>query len=312
MRFALSTQSIRLIPSLALAALAFSASPSAHAHFILNDPPAADTDTVGGKGAPPCGPTSASGVVTPMTGGSEMNLDLSETVLHAGYYRVALATSRETLPEDPLVTTTTGDPTTGNSVSAAMMNPVVAPVLADDLFDHTSGTTPIHFQTTVKLPNINCDKCTLQVIEFMAGHGYNGPVGQGGGFFYHHCADLKITADPSLALETWPAAAGSTPTTGQGGSAQGNAGSAATASGGSSMTSSAAGSASIAAGGSSSTGTGGSSSSAGSGPDLGDDSSEDDGGCSLSAGAPSRAGSSAAAIALAGLAVSLWRRRSTR
>jgi hypothetical protein len=308
MRFELSTQPFRFIPSLALAALAFSASPSAHAHFILNDPPAADTDTVGGKGAPPCGPTSASGVVTPMTGGSEMNLDLSETVLHAGYYRVALATSRETLPEDPLVTTTTGDPTTGNSVSAAMMNPVVAPVLADDVFDHTSGTTPIHFQTTVKLPNINCDKCTLQVIEFMAGHGYNGPVGQGGGFFYHHCADLKITADPSLALETWPAAAGGTPTTGQGGSAQGSAGSAATASGGSSMTSTGGSS----AGGSSSAGAAGSSSAGSSSTSsAGSDSGDDSGGCTVSNRAPSSR-SSAVAVALLGFACSLWRRRSAR
>ena len=304
MRVAINTHQLRLIPALALGAVALGSSPSAHAHFILNQPPAADTDTVGGKGAPPCGPTSASGVVTPMTGGSEMNLDLSETVLHPGYYRVALGTSRETLPEDPLVTTTTGDPTTGNSISAAIMDPVVAPVLADNVFPHTSGTTPIHFQTTVKLPNINCDKCTLQVIEFMAEHGYNGTVGQGGGFFYHHCADLKITADPSLALETWPGATAGTPAVGQGGSTQGSAGSAATAAGGSSSTG--AGGAPTGAGGTSAAGSS-STSSAGS-----DDGGDDGGGCSIVNAASSPARSSAAAVALFGLAVTWWRRRSAR
>ncbi len=29
------------------------------------------------------------------------------------------------------------------------------------------------FTMSVTLPNLNCDKCTLQVIEFMAGHGFN-------------------------------------------------------------------------------------------------------------------------------------------
>jgi hypothetical protein len=80
------------------------------------------------------------------------------------------------------------------------MNPIAPPVLDDDVFEHTSGTTPIMFNTMVKIPNINCDSCTLQVIEFMAEHGSN----VGGGYFYHHCATLKITADPSVALDSWP------------------------------------------------------------------------------------------------------------
>jgi hypothetical protein len=44
------------------------------------------------------------------------------------------------------------------------------------------------------------------VIEFMHPHGYNGDAGKndGGGYFYHHCADLKITADPNLPLFTPP------------------------------------------------------------------------------------------------------------
>ena len=54
---------------------------------------------------------------------------------------------------------------------------------------------------SITLPNLSCDRCTLQIIEFMAEHGAN----VGGGFFYHHCADLHITADPRKPLDAaWP------------------------------------------------------------------------------------------------------------
>jgi hypothetical protein len=41
----------------------------------------------------------------------------------------------------------------------------------------------------------------LQVIQFMEEHGVN-PDGR---FTYHHCADLKITANPKLPIDRgWP------------------------------------------------------------------------------------------------------------
>jgi hypothetical protein len=57
------------------------------------------------------------------------------------------------------------------------------------------------FETDVKLPNINCDHCSLQLIQFMEEHGVN-PDGR---FTYHHCADLQISADPKLPIDrAWP------------------------------------------------------------------------------------------------------------
>ena len=42
---------------------------------------------------------------------------------------------------------------------------------------------------------------TLQVTQFMAEHGVNAD----GGFYYHHCANLEITADPEKPSDTrWP------------------------------------------------------------------------------------------------------------
>ncbi len=186
---------------------------TAHAHFNLVMPPPADNATDGGKGAPPCGPTTPSNVVTPAQGGHALMVSLSETVLHPGHYRIALSiNSRNELPADPVAVVANGA-----SVSAPFEDPPVFPVLADDVFDHTSGTTPISFQTTVMLPNVTCTKCTLQVIEFMAQHGPN----PGGGYYYHHCADLAITADPSMPIFDPNAPAGGT------GGAAGGAGGAA-------------------------------------------------------------------------------------
>jgi hypothetical protein len=92
----------------------------------------------------------------------------------------------------------------GTSASAAYEDPPVFPVLADHMFVHdaVSATASLSFQADVTLPNVNCDRCTLQVIEFMAGHDFNTleSGAPAGGYFYHHCANLKITADPSLPL----------------------------------------------------------------------------------------------------------------
>ena len=125
-------------------------------------------------------------------------------VYHPGHYRVALAVdSPNELPPDAQVTTK--DSERGPlSVSAVIQNLPQIPVLADGLFVHsTRPTGPIKpFETDVQLPNINCKKCTLQVVQFMAEHVFNNP----GGYTYHHCANLQITADPSKPLDkAWPA-----------------------------------------------------------------------------------------------------------
>jgi len=82
--------------------------------------------------------------------------------------------SRAELPPDP--STATRDSDKGPmSVSAAIQNPPRIPVLADGLFVHTARSTD-PFETDIQLPNISCEKCTLQIVEFMAEHGYNNPA----------------------------------------------------------------------------------------------------------------------------------------
>jgi len=157
--------------------------------------------------AGPCGGSNTdwgtpSYVINEAVGGSMLHLKLVETIYHPGHYRVALAVNSPTeLPPDPVAVTrqTERGP---YSVSGEIQDPAVPPILADGLFQHdVRPESPQTYEADIPLPNINCDKCTLQVIQFMTEHAYNNP----GGYSYHHCADLKITADPTKPIDTrWP------------------------------------------------------------------------------------------------------------
>jgi hypothetical protein len=196
---------------LVFAVLAMTVQPATYAHFKLLEPASwlVESDRGDPQKAGPCGGTNTdwgkpSYIVTKAVGGQMLHLKLQETVYHPGHYRVALAVNSPTeLPPDPQ--TTTIDSERGpRSVSAAIQNPPQIPVLADGLFVHsTRPTGPVPaFEADIPLPNINCKKCTLQVIQFMAEHAFNNP----GGYSYHHCSDLQITADPSKPLDKgWPA-----------------------------------------------------------------------------------------------------------
>jgi hypothetical protein len=181
------------------------------AHFKLLAPASwlIENDRGDPQKSGPCGGSNTdwgkpSYVVTKATGGQDSHIKLQETVYHPGHYRVALAVNSPTeLPPDPQVTTkeTAQGP---SSVSAVIQDTPQIPVLADGLFVHS--TRPAGqmkaWEADIRLPNINCKKCTLQIVQFMAEHAFNNP----GGYTYHHCADIQITADPAKPLDRgWPA-----------------------------------------------------------------------------------------------------------
>jgi hypothetical protein len=196
--------------SFALAATAAIA-PFAWAHFRLLEPASwiQENDMGDPQKLGPCGGTSANAAkgkaanpgtptkaVTKAQGGQKLHIKLQETVYHPGHYRIALAVnSRAELPPDPEVVMRDSDKGP-MSVSAPIDKSPKPPVLADGLFVHTSKMAD-PWETDVILPNINCEKCTLQVIQFMAEHGRNGD----GDFSYHHCAELQITADGTKPID---------------------------------------------------------------------------------------------------------------
>jgi hypothetical protein len=182
-----------------------------HAHFKLLEPASwlVESDRGDPQKTGPCGGSNTdwgkpSNVLGKAVGGQKLHVKVQETIYHPGHYRVALAVnSRGELPLDPTATTKESDKGPW-SVSALIQDPVQIPVLADGLFVHaTRPTGPVApFETDVQLPNITCRKCTLQVVQFMEDHGFNNP----GGYTYHHCAELQITADSSKPLANgWPA-----------------------------------------------------------------------------------------------------------
>lgn len=190
---------------------------TAEAHFILKTPvPSNPTDSLpgqnghpntsneaSGKGPPPCGPDSTpSTMPTAVQGGHTLHLDVEETTFHPGWYRIALSVnSRSELPPDPTVYDSSGkvlDPAkaSGTSASADKELPAAFPILASDVWDHTTPPTK-DWVLDLPIPNFDCPKCTLQIEQFMDQHPSNVGIG---GFFYHHCADINVTADPSMPL----------------------------------------------------------------------------------------------------------------
>jgi hypothetical protein len=194
----------RLVVAVICAAAAI---PLASAHFRLLEPPASliTNDLGDPQKLAPCGGTSAdagtpSGIVTPVQGGQPLRIVVQETVFHPGHYRVALAVnSRDELPPEPPATMHETERGL-RSLSAPIQDPPEIPVLADGLMPRTEPPVQT-LETFVDLPNINCDRCTLQVIQFMLNH----PGTREGTFSYYHCADLRITADPAQPIDTrWP------------------------------------------------------------------------------------------------------------
>lgn len=183
----------RSIATAAACLLAGLVPPPAYAHFVLVAPPSfSEQSSLGDpQKSAPCGQADPgdelvpSGVVTPLEEGSMVTITIDETIYHPGHYRVALAMDQASLPDDPPVTA--GETACGSTVISE--NPTL-PVLADGLLPHSD---PFGEEQTiqVQLPaGFTCDRCTLQIIEFMSDHGLNNP----GGCFYHHCATVSIGA----------------------------------------------------------------------------------------------------------------------
>ncbi len=175
----------------------------AQAHFYLEAPASwIEQDEMGDpQKIAPCGGTSAdggtrTGAVTEVTGGAMLEVAVLETVYHPGHYRVALARRINWLPADPVAVMKETD--RGPRSDHAEIDPdPKPPVLVDGLWPSDVKREPATFSTEIRIPNIDCEGCYLQVIQFMENH----PGVREGDFSYHHCAVLNIKADAALPLD---------------------------------------------------------------------------------------------------------------
>jgi hypothetical protein len=169
--------------------LSFGFASSASAHIIMTKPaPWIEESFLGDpQKYAPCGPGpgedfTPTNAITEFKAGEEIEVAWQETIPHPGHFRIALAKNRADLKDPDFEIT-----------GACSIDPADVPkephgnVLVDNLFPRTSATA-MTFTTKVKLPNEPCDKCTLQLIQFMTQHAQ--PC------IYYHCADIKIVAAP--------------------------------------------------------------------------------------------------------------------
>jgi len=193
----------RKLSSLVVAVTCGVVAPVASAHFKLMEP--ASWIEEDERGDPqklaPCGGTLAdggtrTGAVTEVRGGQRLRVVVDETVYHPGHYRIALARRPNLLPPDPVVTMKETD-RGPRSHSAEIETDPEPPVLVDGLWPHDERRTGI-WETEIEVPNFDCETCFLQVIQFMAEH----PGVREGGFSYHHCAVLNITADENRPVDS--------------------------------------------------------------------------------------------------------------
>lgn len=156
---------------------------AASAHIKLTSPTARHvTNQLGDpQKNEPCGPAGNGGTPTnavlTVDAGSMLTVQWTETIYHPGHFRIAIAEQTSALvTPTPVLNAMRTD-----CLSAPYETNPVAPVIADGLFRTHSGGA---HSTQIRVPDISCERCVLQVMQFMSSHAP--PC------FYYQCATLRI------------------------------------------------------------------------------------------------------------------------
>ncbi len=193
-----------LLKKIGLAAAIGLLASSASGHFKLTSPASwiEEDDRGDPQKMAPCGGTLAdggtrTGAVTDVTGGQMLRVAIEETIFHPGHWRISLARRINWLPQD-LMPSEMVDTERGPRSGSFPIDPnPQPPVLVDGLWENYERRTGPQ-ETQIRVPNIDCEGCFLQVVQFMEEH----PGFGEGGFTYHHCAVLNISADPALPMQS--------------------------------------------------------------------------------------------------------------
>lgn len=114
--------------------------------------------------------------------GATIMVTWDETIQHPGHFRIAFDVDGDDFPE----------PTSYTDVKAPLPFDLGngASVLVDDIMDKTGpfvGNTP--YEQMVTLPDVECETCTLQLIQVMT---EKVPYTVNGDDVYHDCADIAL------------------------------------------------------------------------------------------------------------------------
>jgi hypothetical protein len=142
----------------------------AAAHIQLDDPPARTSSQKAG----PCGAADAprGDTVATFAPGQTITVRWRETINHPAHYRIAFDADGDDDFADPLdFMDFSGNPT----------------VLLDAIADRDGG----EYSAEVTLPDVTCERCTLQVVQVM----YDKPPYGDGNDLYYQCADIAVVGD---------------------------------------------------------------------------------------------------------------------
>lgn len=158
--------------------LALVAVPSAaSAHITLTSPKPRTAEQKEG----PCGEAgSKRGTnVTRFASGEKITVTWKETVPHPGHFRISFDAEGQSGFVDPK--------------TATEMNSAPT-VLVDDIADKTGTQT---YSQEVTLPDVECENCTLQLIQLMTD---KPPYGDGNDLYYQ-CADIALSRSATPAAD---------------------------------------------------------------------------------------------------------------
>jgi len=191
-----------LLLQLAAALPLFAVARPAHAHISV-DEAGTHMSRYGGDDlkAGPCGMAGGkrSTNVYKYKPGATINVSISETIPHPGYFRIAFDNDGDDGFKDPAGT----DGKDGNCSGDAKCGPGKEDycnnetVLLDRLDQHASGGfggSAKKYTWSVTLPNIECDNCTLQIIQVMNDFNFH-PQPYPADDIYYQCIDIVLSKD---------------------------------------------------------------------------------------------------------------------
>ncbi|HEX2677615.1 MAG TPA: SCE4755 family polysaccharide monooxygenase-like protein, partial [Polyangiales bacterium] len=150
----------------------------------------------------PCGKagsTRGTAHVYTVEAGSTLHIKLIETIPHPSYFRWAFDQDGQDGFKDPVsmipIDKTRPCPYQGSPNDHCMADdfyntPEVLPNM-DNLNPHINSASGTPYEWDVKLPDVTCDNCTLQVIQVMEDPAFHGPF-DGSADIYHQCIDLVL------------------------------------------------------------------------------------------------------------------------
>jgi MYXO-CTERM domain-containing protein len=189
----------------AVFATALLAHPLAHAHIDM-------TGALKSRGGDqknfPCDGKRGDGPVYTFEPGTTITLNLQESIPHPSYFRIAFDNDgddafvepKSIKPIDPSRGCPSGpkDQCGESDFCNVKSSDGGATVLWDNLDPHMAGSAKA-YSWTIKLPNVECENCTIQVLQIMEDDAFHGPycptgscMDNGVEDIYHRCIDITL------------------------------------------------------------------------------------------------------------------------